>query len=114
MCRRGVYSLWLLLTVSFGIAGCGERSAMETAACGPALAERGHAVQLFGPTALPRGEEDMGYFAYAEAEPESLLMYDRHAVFVRTWIWDVEDNRRPGRSYHRRRVFSEEIRSSLR
>jgi hypothetical protein len=79
-----------------------------------ALLARGDGVQLFGPTPLPLGEEDMGYFAYAPPAREPLYMYDFSASYVRTRIWNVEDNARPNQSYYRRRVFSDEVRASYR
>lgn len=74
----------------------------------------GHGVHLFGPTALPMGEEDLGYFAYVMPSEPPLLMFDRESTYVRTRIWDIEDNRRPGRSYQRRRTFVEHVRASYR
>lgn len=68
----------------------------------------GHGVYLFGPTALPMGEEDLGYFAYAPQSEPSLAMFDRQAVYIRSRIYSVEDNRAPGLSHQRRETRSEQ------
>jgi len=74
----------------------------------------GRQEHLFGPLPLPVGEEDLGYFAYVPHQEQQLLMFDHAAAYVRTYTWDVEDNRRPGRSYQRRRTFSQEFYSYYR
>jgi hypothetical protein len=78
------------------------------------LAAEGHPVHLFGPTPLPIGEEDMGYFARSVPQEEQQNMFDHHTVYVRQRTWEVEDNRRPHRSYHRRTTWAEDVRASYR
>lgn len=68
----------------------------------------GDGVHLFGATPLPLGHEDMGYFAYVPRTVTPLLMFDHQSAYVHSYTWDVEDNRRPGQSYRRRRTRSEE------
>lgn len=102
----------LALLAAAALAGCQA----DPAACdlgGPRLVQA-HGQFLFGPTPLPLGEEDLGYFAYVVPQDEPLMMFDRHSVYVRQRIWDVEDNRRPGHSYQRRRTYSDEIHFSYR
>ena len=70
--------------------------------------------QLFGPTPLRRGQEDLGYFAYLPPQPEQVDLYNFQANILVKRTWDVEDSLRPGLSYTRTRTFSKEIRSSYR
>ena len=101
MSRRGGICLTLALAALL-LAGCQaqERDA-QVMRVNPELA-RGDGVHLFGPTPLPLGEEGHGYFAYAAPVREPLLMFDRSAVYVRSWTRDVEDNHglaQPGRDH---------------
>jgi hypothetical protein len=50
------------------------------------------------------GQEADGYFANPPQAETPLAMFDHESVYIRTWIYEVEDNRRPDRSYHRRRT----------
>ena len=112
MLRRGVVAV-ALLVAAVVVAGCHGGQAAKQVAWARSSGQ-GHAVHMFGPTALPVGGEDLGYFARVEPEEEPLMIWDYRANFVRHRIWEVEDNRRPDRSYHRRRTWAEEIRASHR
>jgi len=96
-----------LLVVLAVLSGCQSQTA-RVADLG------GRQEHLFGPLPLAVGEEDLGYFAYVPYREQQLLMFDHAAATVRTYTWDVEDNRRPGRSYQRRRTFSQEFYSYYR
>ncbi|MBN2582941.1 MAG: hypothetical protein JXL80_07730 [Planctomycetes bacterium] len=110
MLRRGVVWAALVLAAA-AMAGCqGGQSVRHD----ERLAAQGHAVHLFGPTALPRGGEDLGYFARTAPQEEPQNMFDYHTVYVRQRTWEVEDNRRPYRSYHRRTTWAEDVRASYR
>lgn len=103
-----------LVVAALVVAGCqGGQAAREDEAW-PRIAVQGESVQMFGPAALPTGGEDLGYFARVEAEEEPLMIWDYRAHIIRRRIWEVEDNRRPGRSYHREQTWTEEIRTSYR
>jgi len=110
MLRRGVVAA-VLLVAAVVVAGCqGGQAAKQMARA----SGQGHAAHIFGPTALPAGGEDLGYFARLTPQEEPLMIWDYRAHFVRRRIWEVEDNRRPDRSYHRRRTWAEEVRASYR
>ena len=98
--------------VGLGLALCLSAGCQQQARVEPT----GDGVHLFGPTPLALGHESQGYFAYVPATEPPLMMLDStyQSTFVRTRIWDIEDNRRPGRSYHRRRTYSEQIYSAYR
>ena len=98
----GMLSLLVLLA---GLGGCQTTRVADLG---------GHQEHLFGPLPLPVGQEDLGYFACMPVREQQLLMFDHAAAYVRTYTWDVEDNRRPGRSYQRRRTFSQEFYSYYR
>jgi len=74
----------------------------------------GQGVHLFGPEPLALGLEDRGYFALAERPEAQISVFDFRSQYVRTLIWDVEDNRRPEQSSHRTRVWGDEVRLSFR
>jgi hypothetical protein len=103
-----------LLLVASLFAGCEAQGPSAIDDCQRLVREGGEGVHLFGPAPLPRGGEDLGYFAQLPPREETLALFDLHTMYVRTWIWDVENNRHPGQSYHRRMVFSEDIRASYR
>lgn len=100
------------MIVVLGLVACLLAGCQQQARVHPA----GHGVHLFGPTPLAVGQEDLGYFAYVPATEAPLLMLDHQyqETFVRTRIWDIEDNRHPGQSYYRRRTYAERIFASYR
>ncbi|HOI53910.1 MAG TPA: hypothetical protein PLP01_01540 [Phycisphaerae bacterium] len=110
MLSKGVVGAALLLAVAM-LAGCGEQ---QSAGQEQRLARQGHAVHLFGPTPLALGEEDMGYFACSGTQQPVQSQFDYHATFVRERTWEVEDNRSPYHSYHRRTTWAEDVRASYR
>ena len=56
---------------------------------------------LFGPLPLALGLEDRGYFAMTlVAAEEPLLLFDERRSYVRTEIWDLQDDLRPNISHH--------------
>ncbi len=110
MLSRGVVGAALLLAVAM-LAGCGERLSADQE---QRLARQGHAVHLFGPTPLALGEEDMGFFARSAAQEPVQSQFDYYATFVRERTWEVEDNRSPYHSYHRRITWAEDVRASRR
>jgi len=110
--RRGLAAV--LVIAALVVTGCQGGQAAKEDESWPLIAVQGDSVQMFGPAALPTGGEDLGYFARVEAEEEPLMIWDYRAHFIRRRIWEVEDNRRPGRSYHRERTWSEEIRAAYR
>ena len=93
------YTIVLALAVVLAaLAGCQQQRIADTS---------GHGVYLFGPTPLPMGQEDLGYFAVPPQTEPALAMFDHESVYVRSWVWEVEDNRRPGISHHRRRTWTD-------
>ncbi|NIA20570.1 MAG: hypothetical protein GWP05_01080 [Anaerolineaceae bacterium] len=114
MLRRGRLTTALVIA-ALVVAGCqGGQVVREEEEAWPRIAVQGDSVQMFGPAALPTGGEDLGYFARVEAEEEPLMIWDYRAQFIRRRVWEVEDNWRPGQSYHREQTWSEETRTSYR
>jgi hypothetical protein len=103
-----------LLVALAVVAGCTERGAYTPEEFQRLMLARGDGVQLFGPTPLPLGGEDQGYFASLRPVRGTETMFDYHEVQTQTWIWDVEDNRQPGQSYDRRGIYSRDFRTSYR
>ena len=95
------HTMLLAMVVALAVlAGCQSQQRMADAS--------GHGVYLFGPTALPVGQEDLGYFASAPQSEPPLAMFDHQSVYIRSRIYDVEDNRAPGLSHQRRETRSEQ------
>ena len=103
-----------LVITALVVAGCQGGQVAKENEDWPRIAVQGNSVQMFGPAALPTGGEDLGYFARVAAEEEPLMIWDYRAQFIRRRIWEVEDNRRSGRSYHREQTWTEETSTSYR
>ncbi len=78
------------------LSGCGQPNQKAQALPPPTPAQKISAT-LFGPNPLALGQEDRGYFATTllAAEAPLLLFEDRRRSYVRTEIWDNENNFAP-------------------
>jgi uncharacterized membrane protein len=78
------------------LAGCCQ-SNQKTQYLPPQTAGSRNGVVLFGPTPLALGCEDRGYFApvLVAGEAPLLLLSDQRRSYVRTEIWDNENNFAP-------------------
>jgi len=99
-------SKWTIATALalavIAVAGCGQPAQKSQSPALPAVANLGTSPTLFGPTPLALGQEDRGYFATTAlaAEEPLLMLQDRRSSYVRTDIWDLEDDLQPNISHH--------------
>ena len=83
------------------LGGCCQPAQQSQSLRAQAVASLGSSAMLFGPTPLALGLEDRGYFATTVVEEEPLLLFDERHGYVRTDIWDLEDDLQPNISHHR-------------
>ena len=78
------------------LSGCCQTS-QKTQSFAPPAADLKTSATLFGPTPLPLGFEDRGYFAttIVAGEAPLLMLEPRTTSYVSTEIWDYENNSTP-------------------
>lgn len=78
------------------LSGCCQPNQKAQTFAPPAAVQKSSPA-LFGPNQLALGQEDRGYFATTTLAGEAplLLFEDRRVSYVRTEIWDYENNSTP-------------------
>jgi hypothetical protein len=89
-CTMGA-ALGLALLV---LSGCCQPN-QKTQALAPPTAAQLASATIFGPNPLALGQEDRGYFATTLLAGEAPLFADQRRSYVRTEIWDYENNSTP-------------------